>query len=84
MIEIELKNEQQLDHQGGLCACGEIAVRIVKVGEVQNYYGTDYDICASESCLERAMDEEIDNLEFIRSHRHELMAEERWNLRQGK
>lgn len=83
MIEVELKKESCLENSR-TCLCGRPATRIVLVGEIQNSYGTDYDLCAMEACLNDAMDNFIEDMQYTRYHRNELMAAEHFDLREGK
>ncbi len=61
-IEIEIKQEKSLMGNVGSfeCAqCGETATRIVVIGRVQDIYGQDYEICGSDRCEDRALDDYI-------------------------
>lgn len=84
MIEVELKIERTLAYPGSACICGNPATKTVMVGEIQNSYGTDYDLCPREECLERAMDSEIEEIEYVRNHRRELTTMEHCSMREGK
>lgn len=84
MIEVELKNQKPLDNPEAQCLCGEPATWTATIGQTQNYYGTDYDLCANEHCLNAAMDNEIEEIDYIRTHRKELADQDHWNNRAGK
>lgn len=83
-MDIEVKKEKSLPESKYPCRCGQRVTRVVTIGEVQNYFGTEYDICDSDDCLANAENDYVEELEYGRRYRRELMQQERFDHRYGK
>ncbi len=89
-IEIEIKGDWTLRKDPMFTidcrVCGMPAVRTMEFGEVKNRHGSGhtFDLCLAPGCLESAMDECIEELTHLKSHRLEYSQKERWDHRDGK
>jgi hypothetical protein len=64
-FEVEIKEEKRLSGNslGFECAqCGETATRLIVIGKVENRSGDDYEICDSDKCESRALDDAIESI----------------------
>lgn len=68
MFECEIKNVRRLkeDEHDLICSCGEAAIRIAIVGDVEKYRsGCDYPVCDTDYCLDQTLDY------FLEAHGYE-------------
>lgn len=61
VIDVEVKKES-LPNADHCDICGQISTRSLLIGEMQNSYGTDYELCLSINCEEEAIEKYIEEL----------------------
>lgn len=82
-VEVEVKKSSL--PAGKVCEiCCQTAVKTITIGEIQNTYGSNYDVCDSRHCEEAVLERYEEDVFDIRLRRNELMGQSRYDMREGK